>query len=89
MPPIVVTHILVSSLLFSLTPSQSTAFNGIHPSLLQVLAPFIAHPLATLFSLFYFSGPIPDDWLQAAATPFTNSRVHQWRPATVALYVSP
>ncbi len=55
--------------LASLNINKSAGPGGLHPRILNALAPFISAPLAYLFNLTLETGNIPEDWKEATVCP--------------------
>ncbi len=61
MGPIFISHNVVESALASLNINKGAGPDGLHPRILNAIAPFISAPLAYLFNLTLETVDIPED----------------------------
>ena len=81
----------VQSVLESLNPDKSAGPDGIHPAVLQIIAPTIAEPLTRLFNLSLDLGTVPADWRRAIIAPIHKngdmSDIENYRPVSLTSVV--
>ncbi len=92
MNQLVITAVEVHAELKRLDLKKSSGPDNVHPSLLFVLADFLAAPLATLFTLSLDAGRIPEDWKVAVVCPLQKKGnrhdAANYRPVSLTSVVS-